>query len=51
MMAAYAAMAQKLTFSMLVHTFWSMCDGPNAYVTVIHTFLVTVFKCSIVEVS
>ena len=37
-------MAQELTFSMLAHALRSRRDGPNAYVTVILTFLQTVFR-------
>ena len=37
-------MAQELTFSMLAHALRSTRDGPNAYVTVILTFLQTVFR-------
>jgi hypothetical protein len=37
-------MTQKLTFMMPAHAPWSMCDGPNSYVTTILTFIQTVFQ-------
>jgi len=37
-------MAQELTFTMLAHTLRSTHNGPNSYVTILLTFLLTVLQ-------